>query len=57
MPNSVTRLFGKIGEINRRYREPRVEMSFAVRASLVVLRVYLLVLVSLMVYKFFLLVR
>jgi hypothetical protein len=46
----------KIKEINSRYREPRIEMSGAVRVSLIALRLYLFVLVALMVYKFVLLV-
>jgi hypothetical protein len=46
----------KIRTINARYREPRIEMSKAVRLSLLVLRVYLLALVALMIYKFILIV-
>jgi hypothetical protein len=49
-------LSAKIAAINSRYREPRIEMSGAVRVSLMVLRVYLLALVALMVYKFVLIV-
>jgi hypothetical protein len=49
-------LFAKFAEINFRYREPRIEMSGAVRTSLLVLRVYLLALVALMIYKFVLIV-
>jgi len=52
---SALNLFAKIRAINARYREPRIEMSGAVRLSLMVLRVYLLALVALMVYKFILL--
>ena len=52
---SALNLFAKIRAINARYREPRIEMSGAVRLSLLVLRVYLLALVALMVYKFILL--
>ena len=44
----------KIREINQRYSEPHIEMSRAVRMALVALRVYLLLLVGLMVYKFIL---
>jgi hypothetical protein len=57
MANSFTRLFLKIGEINRRYRTPRLAMSRGVRITLMVLRLYLLFLVSLMVYKFILLLH
>ena len=42
----------KIAEINGRYREPRIGMSLPVRASLLALRVYLVVLVGLLLYKF-----
>jgi hypothetical protein len=48
-------LVAKIREINSRYREPRIEMSAAVRLSLLALRLYLFALVGLMVYKFVLL--
>jgi hypothetical protein len=56
MRASLKRLFHKIAEINRRYREPRIEMSSGVKASLLFLRIYLLFLVCLMAYKFILLV-
>lgn len=49
-------LIAKISAINSRYREPRIEMSGAVRLSLLVLRIYLLALVALMIYKFVLIV-
>jgi len=45
----------KIREINARYREPRIEMSGPVRASLLALRLYVLGLLGLMIYKFVLL--
>jgi hypothetical protein len=45
----------KIREINQRYSQPQIEMSAGVKVSLIALRVYLLFLVSLMVYKFVLL--
>jgi hypothetical protein len=57
MRASLKRLFRKIGEINQRYREPRIEMSRGVRAGLLFLRFYLLFLVCLMVYKFILLLN
>jgi hypothetical protein len=53
--STFNNLFAKIRAINARYREPRIEMSGAVRLSLMVLRVYLLALVALMIYKFVLL--
>ena len=49
-------LFAKIRAINARYHESRIVMSGAVRLSLLVLRVYLLALVALMIYKFILVV-
>ena len=55
MRTSMKRLFRKIGEINHRYREPRIEMSRGVKGSLQFLRFYLVFLVCLMVYKFILL--
>jgi hypothetical protein len=54
--DSFRRLGAKIAEINRRYHAPRIGMSRPVRLSLMALRVYLLFLVGLMVYKFILLV-
>jgi hypothetical protein len=54
--NAFRSLVAKIREINSRYREPRIEMSGAVRLSLMALRLYLFALVGLMVYKFVLLV-
>jgi hypothetical protein len=50
--NIFRNLFSKVSDINSRYRQPRIEMSGAVRLSLMVLRVYLIALVGLMVYKF-----
>jgi hypothetical protein len=55
--NAFRNLFDKIAAINARYHAPRIEMSGAVRISLMVLRVYLLALVVLMIYKFVLIVR
>lgn len=54
--SALRNLVTKIRTINARYREPRIEMSGAVRLSLLVLRVYLLALVALMIYKFVLIV-
>jgi hypothetical protein len=54
--NGFRNLFSKFSAINSRYREPRIAMSGAVRLSLLVLRVYLLALVGLMIYKFVLIV-
>ena len=50
--NTLRRLQATIAEINRRYQTPRISMSPAVRLSLMALRVYLLLLVRLMVFRF-----
>jgi hypothetical protein len=55
--NTFRHFFEKITSINARYHEPRIEMSGGVRISLMVLRIYLLALVVLMIYKFVLIVR
>ncbi|HXL82716.1 MAG TPA: hypothetical protein VN989_01160 [Casimicrobiaceae bacterium] len=57
MAKAFKNLAQKIREINQRYSKPHIEMSAGVRVSLLVLRVYLLFLVSLMVYKFILLLH
>ena len=44
--------FSKIHEINRKYAKPNVEMSGWVRISLLLLRLYLIFLVGLLIYKF-----
>ncbi len=53
----VRRQVDKIREINRRYSKPRIEMSPAVRLSLLLLRGYLIFLVGLMIFRFVTLVR
>jgi hypothetical protein len=50
------RLVRKIREINQRYSEPHIEMSRGVKIALMALRIYLLLLVGLIVYKFILIV-
>ena len=52
MLRGVQRLIRKFRSINEHYRTPRIGMSTMVRTSLMVLRVYLLALVLLMLYKF-----
>jgi hypothetical protein len=47
----------KIHEINKKYEKPRITMSRGVRAALLFLRVYLILLVALLVYKFWTLLR
>ncbi|MDD5385263.1 MAG: hypothetical protein PHG89_10345 [Gallionella sp.] len=57
MLSSLYRFTAKIREINHRYSKPHIEMSRAVKMSLLFLRVYLLVLVSLILYKFILMLK
>ncbi len=47
----VRRPIGKIKEINRRYAKPRIHMSRTVKISLLLLRLYLLFLVLIVVYR------
>ncbi len=42
----------KVRDINRRYAHPRLAMSKSVRLALLTLRIYLLLLVGLLGYKF-----
>lgn len=43
---------GRIAEINQKYAKPRIKMTPVVRFSLFCLRIYLLLLVIILVYKF-----
>lgn len=45
-------LISGVREINRRYAKPRIEMTLLTKICLVGLRIYLITLVGLMVYKF-----
>jgi hypothetical protein len=44
--------FAKVREINKKYAKPNVEMSTWVKGSLLFLRLYLIFLVCLLLYKF-----
>lgn len=44
--------FGKIIEITEKYAHPKIDMSPTVKISLFLLRVYLLFLLLLLIYKF-----
>jgi hypothetical protein len=52
MRRFLERRFYAIMKINRRYSTPRIKMTPMVRLSLLVLRLYLLLLVGLLIYKF-----
>jgi hypothetical protein len=45
--------FEKITEINRKYQTPRIAMTPMTRIALLLLRIYLLLLVAILFYKFF----
>lgn len=49
--------FSKIIEINRKYANPKIEMSPIVKVSLFFLRAYLIFLLLLFVYKFITLIK
>ena len=46
-------LFARIREINGRYRTPQVKMTPGVKIALFFLRIYLLLLVGILFFKFF----
>ncbi len=50
--NPFKRAAAKIKEINARYAVPRIRLSRTTRFALLALRLYLIVLVILLVYKF-----
>ncbi len=47
----------KVNEINQKYSKPRLKMTPLVRVSLLALRIYLIILVIILIYKFYTLVR
>jgi hypothetical protein len=57
----IGRLLGslaeKIRDINRKYEKPRIPMSRGVRLALLFLRIYLILLVVLLAYKFWTLLK
>jgi hypothetical protein len=46
-------LFAKIREINQRYRVPHVKMNRGVKFALLSLRIYLVLLIAILFFKFF----
>jgi hypothetical protein len=52
MIHFITELFDKIREINKKYSTPRIKMTRAVKIALFMLRLYLIILVLILVYKF-----
>lgn len=55
--NPIKKGVEKIREINRRYAKPRIKLSTGTRIALLSLRLYLITLVLLLVYKFIVTVR
>ncbi len=55
--NMVQGWIGKVEEINQKYSQPRLHMTPLVKASLLALRIYLILLVMILVYKFYLVVQ
>lgn len=55
--NPLKRVVDKIREINRRYAKPRIKLSRGTRIALLTLRLYLITLVALLVYKFITVVK
>lgn len=55
--NIIQGWISKVKEINHKYSQPRLQMTPLVRASLLALRIYLIMLVIILVYKFYLVVR
>lgn len=49
-------LFARIREINQKFRTPHVKMTPGVKVALFMLRIYLLLLVGILFFKFFSLV-
>ena len=50
--NPLGRFIAKVHEINRRYAKPRIKLSRETRLALLALRLYLLFLVAMLLYKF-----
>ncbi len=52
MISFIKNWFDKIKEINKKYSKPRIKMTRAVKIALFMLRLYLIILVLILVYKF-----
>ena len=52
MKNPVKNLMNKIREINQKYSKPRIQMSRSVKFALLALRLYLIFLIVMLLYKF-----
>lgn len=52
MINLIKKWFDKIDEINKKYSTPKIKMTRSVKISLFMLRLYIILLVLILVYKF-----
>ncbi|MGA2681944.1 MAG: hypothetical protein ABSF44_09115 [Candidatus Bathyarchaeia archaeon] len=52
MINPVKNLINKIREINQKYSKPKIQMSRPVKFALLALRLYLVFLIAMLLYKF-----
>jgi hypothetical protein len=50
--NPIQRFVNRVREINRKYAKPRITLSRRTRLALLALRLYLIILVILLAYKF-----
>jgi len=53
----LSKHFSKFTEINKKYAKPQITMTPMVRIALLGLRIYLIILVLVLVYKFYTLIR
>ena len=52
MANPIKNLINKIREINQKYSKPRIKISRSVKIALLALRLYLIFLIIMLLYRF-----
>ncbi len=52
MINPIKNLINKVREINQKYSKPRIKMSRSIKFALLALRIYLIFLLALLLYRF-----
>ena len=57
MTNPLRNLINKIREINQKYSKPKIQMSRPVKLALLALRLYLIFLIIMLLYRFLTLVH
>jgi len=57
LKNMFRHSYAKVREINKKFETPRIKMSKGVKFALLSLRLYLIVLLGLLLYKFIILVQ